>query len=34
VADPAVSVPDASLLHLTNPHSAASAGRNLEVLRA
>jgi hypothetical protein len=33
VTDPAVSVPDASQLPLTNPDSAASAERNLEVLR-
>jgi hypothetical protein len=33
VAYPAVSVPDASQLPLTNPDSTASAGRNLEVLR-
>jgi hypothetical protein len=32
VTNPAVSVPDASPLPLTNPDSAASAGRNLEVL--
>jgi hypothetical protein len=33
VTDPSVSVPDASRLPLTNPDSAASAGRNLEVIR-
>jgi hypothetical protein len=33
VTDPAVSIPDASQLPLTNPDSVASAGRNLEVLR-
>jgi hypothetical protein len=33
VTDPAVSVPDASRLPLTNPDSVASAERNLEVLR-
>jgi hypothetical protein len=33
VADPAVSAPDASQLPLTNPDSAAPAGRNLDVLR-
>jgi hypothetical protein len=33
VTDPALSVPDASQLPLTNPDSAASAERNLEVLR-
>jgi hypothetical protein len=32
VSDPAVLVPDASQLPLTNPDSAASADRNLEVL--
>jgi uncharacterized protein YcgL (UPF0745 family) len=33
VTDPAASVPDAIRLPLTNPDSAASADRNLELLR-